>query len=176
MSRYWFAGLATIMLGVGLAAQAPPQRKPAPAAPTTLRHAQGPEPGRATMAVSHPTGTMTIEAQNALVAQYCATCHSERGKAGGVSLATFDAATVDTHPEVPEKMLRKLRAGMMPPSGAKRPDAAVLAALAAAMETRIDAAAAVRPQPGRRTFQRLNRAEYARTIHDLLDLDVAARP
>jgi Protein of unknown function (DUF1592)/Protein of unknown function (DUF1588)/Protein of unknown function (DUF1587)/Protein of unknown function (DUF1595)/Protein of unknown function (DUF1585) len=65
---------------------------------------------------------------------------------------------------------------MMPPAGADRPDPAVVTALASALETRIDAAAVTRPNPGRRTFQRLNRAEYAASINDLLGItvDVAA--
>src|SRR5205085_1836849 len=71
-----------------------------------------------------------------------------------------------------EKMIRKLRAGMMPPPGARRPDEASLRALADAIETRIDRAAAAKPNPGWRPFQRLNRAEYARAVRDLLALDV----
>ncbi len=74
--------------------------------------------------------------------------------------------------EVVEKMIRKLRAGMMPPAGAKRPDADTLAALTGALETRMDEFAAVNPNPGFRPSQRLNRAEYARAIKDLLGLDV----
>ena len=69
-------------------------------------------------------------------------------------------------------MVRKLRAGMMPPPGARRPEPAALTALAAALETRLDRAAVAAPNPGRRPFQRLNRVEYARAIHDLLALDV----
>src|SRR4051794_24331631 len=102
--------------------------------------------------------------QTALVKQYCAGCHSERGKAGGLSLAAFDADTAPQHTEVAEKIIRKLRAGMMPPPGARRPDEASLLALAAALETRIDSAATIAPNPGRRPFQRLNRAEYARAV------------
>ena len=69
----------------------------------------------------------------------------------------FDAATIDRHPETAEKMIKKLRAGMMPPPTVKdRPDAATLAAFATSLETRIDTAAALHPNPGRRTFQRLN--------------------
>ncbi len=110
--------------------------------------------------------------QTALVRQYCAGCHSERGKSGGLSLASFEAGTAAQHAEVAEKMIRKLRAGMMPPPGARRPDAAELLALAGALETRIDRAAAAAPNPGRRPFQRLNRVEYTRAVHDLLALDV----
>ena len=61
---------------------------------------------------------------------------------------------------------------MMPPPGAKRPDEATLTRFATSLETRIDAAAALQPNPGRRPFQRLNRAEYARAVRDLLGLDV----
>jgi hypothetical protein len=69
-------------------------------------------------------------------------------------------------------MIRKLRAGMMPPPGARRPDEAALGTLADTLETRIDARAAGRPSPGWRPFQRLNRAEYAHAVKDLLDVDV----
>ena len=70
-------------------------------------------------------------------------------------------------------MIRKLRAGMMPPPGARRPDAETRSRRSpVALETDVDTAAALHPNPGRRTFQRLNRAEYARSVRELLDLDV----
>ena len=115
---------------------------------------------------------LAVAEQNALVKQYCAGCHSDRAKAGGLSLAAFDAAAAVDHAEVTEKVIRKLRAGMMPPAGARRPEAAVLVHLAEALETRIDRAASLSPNPGRRPFQRLNRAEYATAIRELLDLKV----
>ena len=115
---------------------------------------------------------MTSAEQTAVVKQYCAGCHSERGKAGGLSLATFDATDVVEHGEMSEKMIRKLRAGMMPPAGARRPEPAVITALATAFETRIDRAAALSPNPGWRPSQRLNRAEYGRAVKDLLAVDV----
>ena len=102
---------------------------------------------------------MLPAAQTAIVKQYCAGCHSERGKAGGLSLASFDAASVLDHADTTEKMIRKLRTGMMPPAGARRPEPAVIGALASAFETRIDRAAALNPNPGSRPSQRLNRAE-----------------
>ncbi len=125
-------------------------------------------------AVSHApaAAVMTSVEQTALVKQYCAGCHSERGKAGGLSLASFDAANILEHAEATEKMIRKLRAGMMPPAGARRPEPAVINALASAFETRIDRAAALNPNPGSRPSQRLNRAEYARAVQDLLAVDV----
>jgi mono/diheme cytochrome c family protein len=112
------------------------------------------------------------DAQTALVRQYCVTCHSEGGKAGGLSLALFDAAHADDHAAVAEKMIRKLRAGMMPPPGARRPSEPALLTLAEALETRIDKAAALNPNPGWRPFQRLNRIEYARAVKALLAIEV----
>jgi mono/diheme cytochrome c family protein len=136
------------------------------------------KPAPVKMATAHaaakpaaPAG-LAIEAQNKLVSQYCAGCHSEKGRAGQLSLAGFDAAKIDKDTEVPEKVIRKLRAGMMPPPGARRPDAATISEFVSALETRIDGAAAVSPNPGWRPFQRLNRAEYARAVHDLLGFDV----
>ena len=121
---------------------------------------------------SHGPGLGTPESQTAVVKQYCTGCHSDRGKAGNLSLAAFDAAKVTANVEIAEKMIRKLRAGMMPPAGAKRPEPAVITALAEGLETRLDRAAAAAPLPGWRPFQRLNRAEYARAVKDLLDVDV----
>jgi len=60
--------------------------------------------------------------QKALVAQYCLTCHSDRVKAGGLALSELDLDAVPQHAEIAEKVIRKLRSGMMPPAGAKRPD------------------------------------------------------
>jgi Protein of unknown function (DUF1592)/Protein of unknown function (DUF1588)/Protein of unknown function (DUF1585)/Protein of unknown function (DUF1587)/Protein of unknown function (DUF1595)/Planctomycete cytochrome C len=157
---------AIVALGLGLSAQTnPPPTKPAAA------QTSSPKPA---MAVAHkPTAAQpAAEPQADLTRQYCIGCHSEKGKAGGLSLVAFDPSHADQSPEVAEKIIHKLRLGMMPPPGARRPDAAVLTQFAGALETKVDAAAALRPNPGRRPFQRLNRAEYAHAIHDLLDLDV----
>ncbi len=107
-----------------------------------------------------------------MVKQYCTGCHSDRGKAGGLTLASFDAAAAADHVELTEKMIRKLRAQMMPPAGARRPEADQILALASALETRIDRAAALSPDPGSRPFQRLNRAEYARAVKDMLGIEI----
>ena len=114
--------------------------------------------------------------QKALLDDYCITCHDNDKEKGGLSLEKFDPAKPEANADVAEKMIRKLRAGMMPPGGAERPEAQVLASLAASLETRIDAIASRNPNPGRRTFQRLNRAEYANSIRELLgvDIDVSA--
>jgi hypothetical protein len=122
--------------------------------------------GRAAGAVA------SVETHNATLKQYCLTCHSDRAKAGGLSLAEYDVAEAATHAEVTEKIIVKLQTGMMPPSTARRPDEATYRALITALETSVDRAAAAAPNPGRRTFQRLNRPEYARAVRDLLNLDV----
>ena len=107
-----------------------------------------------------------------LVEQYCATCHSDRVRAGGLSLAGLDIGQAGAHAVVWEKAVRKLRTGMMPPAGAPRPDRATLDALAAHVEGILDKAAASAPDPGVRVLHRLNRTEYANAVRDLLDIPV----
>src|SRR5438034_3301490 len=119
-----------------------------------------------------PVSALTVDAQNALVAQYCGSCHSERMKSGQLVLAGFDAAKIDQHPDVAEKMIRKLRTGMVPPPSAPRPDPDTVKQFVDALEIRMDALAALNPNPGWRPFQRLNRAEYQRAVKDLLGIDV----
>ena len=107
-----------------------------------------------------------------VVERYCTRCHSERRMRGNLSLEGFDVTRADENAEVAERMIRKLRAGMMPPPGSRRPTEDTLTALAQYLEDVVDEAAAARPYAGTRPFQRLNRAEYARVIHDLLGLTV----
>jgi hypothetical protein len=141
-----------------------PAPKPAPAVRT---------PPRAPAPAAKPVASHTQDL-NPVVRRYCAGCHSDKGKAGGLSLAAFDVARAAQTPEVAEKVIRKLQAGFMPPPLAPRPDAATYAALITALESDVDTAAAIKPNPGGRTFQRLNRPEYARAVRDLLALDVDA--
>jgi hypothetical protein len=115
---------------------------------------------------------LSVDAQRALIGEYCVTCHDDDKKKGELSLEAFDPGRAPAQAEVAEKMVRKLRAAMMPPAGAERPDASMLDAFATALERRLDQHAAARPNPGRRTFQRLNRAEYARSVSELLGIDV----
>ena len=110
----------------------------------------------------------------AVVQRYCLTCHNARVKAGGLLLDQLDAGQPEQHPEIFEKVVRKLRTGMMPPSGAPRPDRATLDRLAATVETALDRTAALAPNPGAPALHRLNRAEYANAIRDLLDLPIDA--
>ena len=110
------------------------------------------------------------------VTQYCATCHNERNRtaatASGVLLDRVDFTRLVENGEMWEKVIRKMRAGAMPPAGMPRPDAASHDALVSFLETTLDRAAANRPHPGRPSPHRLNRAEYANAIRDLLALDV----
>jgi mono/diheme cytochrome c family protein len=105
---------------------------------------------------------------------YCVTCHSDKARTGGLSLEHADLADVPKGAETWEKVIRKVRTGMMPPPGATRPDKALLDSLPAFLETALDRAATQKPAPGRLTMHRLNRAEYANAIRDLLALDIDA--
>ena len=96
----------------------------------------------------------------AVIEQYCLECHDADHAKGDLVLETFDPAKADQRAEISEKIVRKLRAGMMPPAGHERPPDGGARRLATSLETKLDAAAEARPNPGRRTFQRLNRAEY----------------
>jgi cytochrome c551/c552 len=110
----------------------------------------------------------------ALLNQYCITCHNAKLKTGGLELDKLDFHRADANAETWEKVVRKLRAGMMPPAGAPRPDRHALDALAGAVEDSLDRAAAANPNPGRTPLHRMNRGEYANTIRDLLAVDVDA--
>ena len=153
-------------------------RATASAAAAPVAPAPVPRPARvgAAKTVAPSVPAMSSAAQTELVATYCGSCHSERAKAGGLSLAGFNAMRAAESPDVVEKMLRKLRAGMMPPAGAKRPPAGSLDELTVALEARVDEHAAVNPNPGWRPFQRLNRAEYQRAVQVLLGVDVDVTP
>jgi len=168
MTRFSFAIAGTALLGVSVAGGT---MRAAPAAPGS--EAPKAKPAMAVAHVSGNTAAMTADEQNKLVGYYCTTCHDDDAKTGGLTLEHFDAAKLDQNLPTAEKMIHKLRLGMMPPPSVKdRPDPAMVKAFVTSLENRIDAAAALHPNPGRRTFQRLNRAEYARAIRDLLALDV----
>ena len=115
------------------------------------------------------------ESLTTVVRSVCAECHNEDVKAGDLSLETFDVAAAAKQADVAERMIKKLETGMMPPPEyKKKPDPETLRQLAATLESNVDNAAAANPNPGVRTFQRLNRAEYSRSIRDILAIDVDA--
>ncbi len=134
---------------------------------------QAPAPVRPVASHPAPAAAPDLATAQQTITQTCVGCHSDRAKAGGLSLAAFTVGTAGEHLETTEKMIRKLRAGQMPPAGSRRPDDTVLDALASALEAQADARATA-AAPGRRSFQRLNRAEYSRSVRDLLGLDVEA--
>ncbi|MGE3405156.1 MAG: DUF1592 domain-containing protein, partial [Vicinamibacterales bacterium] len=118
------------------------------------------------------SATETAEVRKTLD-KYCVTCHNQRAKVAGLALDTLDLATLDQHTGVGEAVVRKLRGGMMPPTGSPRPDAASYATARRWFESELDAIAAVSPNPGRKeSLHRLNRVEYHNAIRDLLALDV----
>ncbi|HLG59722.1 MAG TPA: DUF1592 domain-containing protein [Vicinamibacterales bacterium] len=100
------------------------------------------------------------------------TCHNDKLKTGGLSLETLTLDRAGADADTWEKVVRKVRAGLMPPAGAKRPERAALDAFAGSIERAIDRAAAANPNPGRAPLHRMNRVEYANAIRDLLALDV----
>src|SRR5271169_1216409 len=112
--------------------------------------------------------------QRALLDQYCAGCHNEKAKAGGLVLDKLDVDHPGQNAETWEKVIRKLQAGMMPPSGARRPERGALNAFTAKLASGIDQAAATHLNPGTTALHRLNRAEYANSVRDLLGLEVDA--
>ncbi len=127
---------------------------------------QGPAPATASDEQTYRTALNT----------YCAGCHNQRFKtaatASGVVLDKADLSSVAAHPEMWERVVRKLRTRTMPPQGARRPDEATYHALTTWLETELDLGAAAHPHPGRPILHRLNRAEYANAVRDLLALDV----
>ena len=111
-----------------------------------------------------------VAKQRALVDQYCVTCHNTRLKTGNLQLDQLDMTRLGTQAEIGEKVVRKLRAGMMPPKGMKRPDPATMESLIRWMESELDRSAVTHlPAPG---LHRLNRIEYAHAIRDVIGLEV----
>ncbi len=131
-----------------------------------------------------------LSAHQALVDRYCVNCHNEavvegrdqpssplvaQLRAAGLSLDTLDLREVDEHADQWEKVVRKLRGGVMPPAGRPRPDAETLDTFVGWLEDELDEVWARAPEPGRTaTFHRLNRTEYRNAIRDLLAIEIDA--
>src|SRR5881296_695524 len=113
----------------------------------------------------------TAAAERAILDQYCVTCHNDRTKRANLSLEKLDLSThVTQNPQFWEKVIRKLRAGVMPPPGMRRPDLVTYTGLAEWLETQIDRKAKL--NPGTVVLHRMNRVEYANAIRDLLDVEI----
>jgi hypothetical protein len=131
-----------------------------------VTHATQPMPG--------PLSTRAVDDLTEVVQQYCVDCHSDRRLRGNLSLEGFSVENASAEAETAEKMIRKLRAGMMPPPGRRRPAGDTLLALVEALETDVDEAAVGAPYVGVRRFQRLSQAEYEHVMADLFGLEVDA--
>ena len=129
-------------------------------------------PARAQDGKGAPPGAA---AARAALDRYCVACHNERLRTAGLTLDIVDPAHVGTAPEVWEKVVRKLRTGMMPPAPRQRPDAHTYSTVVSYLEAALDRAADANPDPGRPAVQRLNRTEYTNAIRDLLALEVDGR-
>ena len=111
--------------------------------------------------------------QRQLLDRYCVTCHNGRMRTAGLALDEHDVAAVGAAPAVWETVVRKLRAGAMPPAPRPRPDAAAYDRFVGWLETELDRHAAANLDPGRtEAFHRLNRTEYHHAVRDLLDLEI----
>jgi len=132
-----------------------------------------PAPGtRTRVPVATAPAVPAVDA-NAVVQQYCASCHSERVKSGGLVLQDLDPnKTAATNSATWEKVVLKLRGGMMPPQSAKQPDEATRTALTLQIEQALDRQALASPNPGQKSVHRLNRTEYGNAVRDLLDLSI----
>jgi cytochrome c551/c552 len=116
--------------------------------------------------------TAALSAQRAVLDQYCVACHNQKLKTAGLQLDKMDLAHAGEQAEAWEKVVRKLRAGMMPPQGLPRPAPAAYEALTVALENELDRAAAAKPKLAAPGVHRANRTEYADAIHNLLALDI----
>jgi len=147
-------------------------------APTAAGKPAAPDAAQTAAAPAQPASAAPASPQRALVDRYCVGCHNQRGKAAGqeparkITLDDADISHVADHPDVWERVVRKMRAGMMPPAGARRPDKPTYDGFIAWLESELDRnAATYAPPPG---LHRLNRTEYSNVIRDLLSLDVDA--
>jgi hypothetical protein len=123
-----------------------------------------------TLRVAAAADTLPPAAQRDLIDKYCMDCHNYVDYAGGVEFEVFDPANAHDEAKLVERMLRKLRAGMMPPAGKPRPDFETIQAFARSLENEVDSHA--KPDLHEPQLHRLNRSEYANAVRDLIGLDI----
>src|SRR5688572_19104436 len=127
-------------------------------------------PGAPAAAAPKPATPPSYAAPQAVLNDYCVECHNKTAKTANLAIDTLNIARVQENVQEWEKIVRKMRAGMMPPAGQERPDAQTYAALITWLESELDRTAKpYMPPPG---IHRLNRTEYANAIKDLLDLQI----
>ena len=113
-----------------------------------------------------------LDSERAVLNQYCVVCHNQKLKTAGLTLDKLELQPIGEHAEQWEKVVRKLRAGMMPPSGMPRPNTAAYEALTVAIEAELDRAAVAHPHLPAPGVHRVNRTEYANAVRGLLALDI----
>jgi cytochrome c5 len=151
-----------------VAGQAPRPQQPSGNAPAVRPAAAAQRP----VAAAPSTPSPDVAKQRAVLDQYCVVCHNQKLKTANLLLDQLDLAHLADRPDLGEKIVRKLRAGMMPPTGMPRPDPTTREGLITWMEKELDSHSATNlPAPG---IHRLNRVEYNNTIRDLLGLEVDA--
>ena len=126
------------------------------------------------VSLTAPATNTTPDSASKTLRQYCITCHNDKTRIANFSMEKLDLASAGDHPEEWEKVIRKLRAGVMPPPGIRRPPLPEYEGLRDYLEAEIDRKAAGRANPGSVVLHRLNRTEYANVVRDLLDLDIDA--
>src|SRR5215207_9263141 len=127
----------------------------------------------AALVVTGETSAGEPASPRTMVGQFCVGCHDADAPKGGLNLAAVVPEDVGSHPQVWEKVVRRLRGRQMPPAGRKRPDEKTYTAVVTHLEAALDRAAAERPNPGRTdTIRRLTRTEYQNAIRDLLALEI----
>jgi cytochrome c5 len=161
----FLASVALMAQNSGSANRKPQAPKPT-AAPSSVRSAaEGPSPVIAA----------NVAPQQALVKKYCVTCHNQRTKSPAdapIDLESSSFTDLAAHAGTWERVLRKLNVRAMPPPGMPRPSEAEYAALTGWLSDSLDRAWSGRTAPGRFVVHRLNRAEYANAVRDLLAVEI----
>jgi hypothetical protein len=144
------------------------QQRPSGAPASSRSNTQAPQ------ATNRPSdGLMTVDVQRQFIAQYCSGCHNDVARTGGMTLTSLNLEHPEQTAELAEKVIKKLGTGLMPPVTASRhPDRATAMSFVKTLETQVDRAAMLHPNPGTRLFQRLTRDEYARSIQQLLGIEI----
>jgi len=165
--------LSFAVLGLGQTRTTVPQQQSKGASTATQSPAAAPTSTASRSVPAQADASASAATQRALLDRYCVTCHNDRGKVANLSLQNLDLATVGDHADLWEKVIRKLRAGVMPPPGLRRPSMNEYEGLRDWLETEIDRKAAARGvNPGTVVLHRLNRTEYTNVIRDLLDIEI----
>ena len=168
MARWTLVGVVLLALGTASQLHLQAEQRLGVAEGATQPSAAQPGSGGATAAWDVSDG-------RALVDRYCVSCHNDRTRTAGLTLDALDLTQVGSGAAVWEQVVRRLRAGAMPPVGRPRPDSESTHHFVSWLENALDQEALATPDPGRRSIHRLNRSEYANAIRDLFALEVNAR-